>query len=349
VIYHFLPGEIYTAQFINFMRINKSCLINEHLFLLLYNNHTEMSFFDARDCKYTLSFFDILKKIFLLKKNDRIILHSYSHPYLYLALVLCWWNLHKTTWHIWGGDLYWHNELKTGKYKIYELFRRFTIKRFGYVSSDRFEYTLTKQYYATSAKNIFAYYPRFFFDVVQNVRHDYISIIIGNSRDPSNEHIEALKLISKYKNENIKIYVILSYGDCPAGYVDNINRIGKAYFGDKYIPITEMMDLKTYQQFLSNVDIMVCNHRRQQAWGNLLAMLKYGKKVFIRSGISTEEDFNGYGLRFFLTDNIEKMSFIDFQAFSEEDKYMNKTIITRMFSDNVVLSVWNNLFKIITG
>jgi hypothetical protein len=141
------------------------------------------------------------------------------------------------------------------------------------------------------------------------------------------------------------VYVILSYGDCPAGYVDNINRVGKTYFGDKYIPITEMMDLKTYQQFLSNADIMVCNHRRQQAWGNLLVMLKYGKKVFIRSGISTEEDFNEYGLKFFLTDDIESMSFSEFVEFQLSDAKQNDAILTKMFSNDGLFSIWDNLFK----
>lgn len=351
MIYHFLSQNMYADQFLDFMRKNKDLICCEHLFLFKNNGIVtgvnKNNSFSSDDSKKIFSFFDFLKIFLFLKRNDRIIFHSYSHPYLYFVAACCWWNLHKITWIIWGGDLYWYNTTKTGKYKIYEIFRRFTIKRFGYILSDQFEYRLAKRFYATAAKNIFADYPRKFFQFITDNIHDYTAILIGNSRDPSNEHIEALQLISRYKEENIKVYVILSYGDCPLGYVENIDRIGKSLFGEKYIAIKHMMDLKAYQEFLSTIDVMVCNHRRQQAWGNLLAILKYGKKVFIRSGISTEEDFNEYGLKFFLTDDIETMSFTDFKAFSENDKYRNENIITKMYSNETLLSKWNHVFTTI--
>jgi len=161
-----------------------------------------------------------------------------------------------------------------------------------------------------------------------------------------NEIKESKKLIlnpygaSKHKSFNIEtLENIITY------LKDKDIAIILVYFGDKYIPITEMMDLKTYQQFLSNADIMVCNHRRQQAWGNLLVMLKYGKKVFIRSGISTEEDFNEYGLKFFLTDDIESMSFSEFVEFQLSDAKQNDAILTKMFSNDGLFSIWDNLFK----
>ena len=40
-----------------------------------------------------------------------------------------------------------------------------------------------------------------------------INILIGNSATETNNHIEVLDLLSKFKNEDIKIYVPLSYGD----------------------------------------------------------------------------------------------------------------------------------------
>ena len=346
MIYHFLPQGNYADQFLSFMRLNKKNFSGEHKFLFLsYGENTENKSFCSDDSKDTFDFLSILKIFLCLKKHDAVIIHNYSHPYLYLACACVWWKLDRVVWKVWGGDLYWHTEVKKGKYKIYEFLRAFTIKRFGYVSTDHSEFELIKKYYNTGAKNIYTTYPRAFFEFPAHAPQDYVSILVGNSRDPSNEHIDALRLLSRFKDENIKVYVILSYGDCPDGYVDNINRIGKTYFGDKYIPITEMMDLKTYQQFLSNVDIMVCNHRRQQAWGNLLVMLKYGKKVFIRSGISTEEDFNEYGLKFFLTDNIESMSFSEFVEFQLSDAKQNDAILTKMFSNDGLFSIWNNLFK----
>ena len=40
-----------------------------------------------------------------------------------------------------------------------------------------------------------------------------INIQVGNSADPTNNHIEAFEMLRKYKHENVKIYVPLSYGN----------------------------------------------------------------------------------------------------------------------------------------
>ncbi|QEJ95415.1 hypothetical protein FUT79_09485 [Treponema phagedenis] len=346
MIYHFFPQGVYADQFIDFMRINAGKLYNEHKFLFLSYGETEPNkIFDSKDCANVYSFFSILKIFLFAKKNDRFVIHNYTHPYLYLSTACMCWKLKKIAWKIWGGDLYWYNSPKKNiKYKCYELFRKFTIKRFGYINAGAFEYNLAKEYYNIMGQNFEAMYPRSFFNFSIIKNSQYISILIGNSRAPQNEHIDALELLSKFKNENIKVYVPLSYGKCPEGYVESVNARGKTLFGDKYIAITDMMDLKNYQEFLSKIDIMVCNHNIQQGWGNLLVLLKFQKKVFIRRGISTEFDFTLHGLKFFFTDDIENMSFEEFKYFSQQDGELNESIITKMFSDETLVEQWNNFF-----
>jgi hypothetical protein len=40
-----------------------------------------------------------------------------------------------------------------------------------------------------------------------------LSILLGNSADPSNNHVEALERLLPYRDQDIKIYAPLSYGD----------------------------------------------------------------------------------------------------------------------------------------
>lgn len=352
MIYHFLPKSIYTEQFLDFMCDDINAFYDSHLFLILSNNinSKDNKYLDNKNIKNIFNFFSILKVFLCLKKNDRIIIHSYSNPYLYLASVCCCWNLSKIAWVIWGGDLYFYNMKKKIKYKCYELFRKFSIKRFGYIVTYKSEYALAKQYYNVIGKNINFLYPMKFFDVPQKqskIKNE-LFILVGNSRSMSNEHIEVLNILSKFKDENIRIFVPLSYGDVPEGYVDAVDKVGMEFFGIKYVPIKTIMDLKAYQEFLSSIDIMVCNHKRQEAWGNLFTLLRSGKKVFVRKNTATNIDFTSFGLKFSLTDDIIDMSFDEFQFLNDDDRLNNQKLLIRMFSKSNLIAIWNNIFKTIT-
>ena len=84
----------------------------------------------------------------------------------------------------------------------------------------------------------------------------------------------------KFKNEDIQIYVPLSYGD--KDYAKKVIDYGKSLFGDKFIGITEFIPYNEYICFLKNIDIAVFNHQRQQAMGNTINLLAMGKKVYFR-------------------------------------------------------------------
>lgn len=345
MFYHFLPQGIYAHQFINFMRSNKKEIFNNHVFLFLSHGEKEENVtFSANDSKNVFTFFSILKFFLCLKKNDRIIIHNYSHPYLYFASACCWWKLNNVAWLVWGGDLFFFNIVKNLKYKFYEMFRKIAIKRFAYIITYGSEYDLAKKYYNAKGKVLHFLYPMSFFKMPECQNKESIFILVGNSRSVSNEHIEALKLLAKFKDENIKVFVPLSYGECPSGYVESIDKLGTEIFGEKYIPIKTMMDLRIYQEFLATIDIMVCNHRRQEAWGTIFALLLNHKKVFVRKETPTNIDFTSFGLKFFLTDDVSSMTFDEFKYFNEVDGRSNEKILMRMFSKESLIDIWNNIF-----
>lgn len=346
MIYHFLPQGIYADQFVNFMRHNRDVILGKHLYLFLSHGEKEKNIsFSDNDSINVFSFFSVLKVFLFLKKTDRIIIHNYSHPYLYLVSACCWWKLNKVSWLVWGGDLYFFNIKKKLKYKLYEVFRKIAIKRFACIITYGSEYEMAKKYYHVKGKNIYFLYPMIFFDIPQGILKKELFILVGNSCSVSNEHIEALTLLSKFKKEKIKIFVPLSYGNSPSGYVESIDKFGMEHFGEKYVSIKNMMELKKYQEFLSNIDIMVCNHRRQEAWGNLFTLLLNRKKVFVRRETPTNIDFNNFGLKFYLTDDIPNMTFDEFKAFNLGDGENNEKVIKNMFSNKNLINIWNNIFK----
>ena len=344
MIYHIGEVNIYMERFVRFMRQNKTRLEGEHYYVF-YGNKTPK---DLDHCKYVKNLWALLKLFLFSKQEDRFVLHSYMYPWLYLSCFLTPWNSKKILWVIWGGDLYFYNEEKNFKYKCYEFLRRHTINRFRYVMGVEGDFILAQKYYKIRGQHLNGLYPMEFINTSTNESvlkaGDTINILVGNSADPSNNHIEIFYLLEKFKNDNIKLYVPLSYGGTP-DYINEVDRIGTELFGEKYISMKEFMEINRYNEFLSTVHVLVCNHERQQALGNIFALLYLGKKVYIKERITTVDFFNSYGLKFSFVHDIDKFSLEEFIYLSLEDKRKNYEILRYIYSSDHLISVWSNIFQ----
>jgi len=116
-------------------------------------------------------------------------------------------------------------------------------------------------------------------------------------------------------------------------------------YGDKFRPLERNLPLEEYQKFLDSVDVAIFNHDRQQALGNILALLHLGKKVFIKNDITTWDFLNKKGLTLYNTYDIDKLSFEEFVFMDESLKEKNKKIIEKEFSEEKCVELWKNIFN----
>ncbi|WPP47387.1 TDP-N-acetylfucosamine:lipid II N-acetylfucosaminyltransferase [Pseudomonas sp. AN-1] len=224
-----------------------------------------------------------------LNRAEKVILHGLFDPKIIIILSSMPWLLRNCYWIIWGGDLYVRNlEKKNWKWHLGELFRSFVIKRIGHlVTYIEGDVDLARKWYGATGKHheCLMYTSNLYSDPNAISSHKKtINIQVGNSADPSNNHIEALKKLLPYKDSDIKIHVPLSYGD--QAYASTVIRQGSEWFGEKLKPLTDFMPLEEYLELLGDIDIAMFNHRRQQAMGNTITLLGLGKKVFLRSDVT---------------------------------------------------------------
>lgn len=116
---------------------------------------------------------------------------------------------------------------------------------------------------------------------------------LGNSSTDTNNHIDALHFLKEI-NWQGEIITPLSYGSKP--YAKKIIELGKGYFDEKFIPLTELMPLDRYQQLMNSCGIVWMNHIRQQAAGNLLAALYMGKAVIMNRNNNLYKTFRDWGM-----------------------------------------------------
>lgn len=277
-----------------------------------------------------------------MHKAEKIILHGLFDIRIIQMLFFTPWLLKKCHWVMWGSDLYVYQfSDRDNTFKRREFFRNFVIKNVGflitYIPGDA---ALAREWYKAKGQVLecIMYTSNLYKDHKLDVdTSQSINIQLGNSADPSNEHIDALEKLLKFKNENINIYVPLSYG--PAGlstYTENVIKQGKEWFGKKFKPMLSFMPFDEYLHFLSTVDIAIFNHKRQQAMGNTIALLGLEKTVYIRSETTQWEFFHLKGIKIGDINQLNSLDKIDVKTNSE--------IIKKYFSEEQYLQQLKNIF-----
>lgn len=351
MLFHLVDSKSpYSLELYNFFSRYKESFNTDMTFVSYSRNVIEEK---GIQIVYITSFLDFLKLFANFKKEDRVIFHSFFHPYLYLLSVTFFWKLHLITWVIWGGDLFLYakrTERLPIKYRIYDVFRKFSIRRFRYVAveGDKVDYLLAKSYYnITKDSFIKLLYPldwsaKQFFSVRENPKP--FKVLLGNSADPSNNHIELLTLLSKHESEDIVLYLPLSYGG-NLEYVNSVISLGKQLFGEKFVPLVKMMDKKSYIEFLSDIDCVIFGHDRQQGLGNIRLLIMMGKKIFIKSNNSSNDYLKELGIQYYFTEDIANLSFDQLKCYSTQQAENNITMLEKEYRDENVLKNWQNFIS----
>ena len=148
------------------------------------------------------------------------------------------------------------------------------------------EYTMIKQAlnFRRFPEYIFFNYGSLEKNLIKNFNKKIVNgnnILVGNSATDTNNHIEIFDLLNTLVlDDSTKIICPLSYGN--ETYKKNIINIGNNMLGERFDPLVEFMDIDDYISKIISCKVVIMNHVRQQAFGNIITMLYLGAKVFLR-------------------------------------------------------------------
>jgi len=286
-----------------------------------------------------------------LRTSSKIFFHHLPH-----GPALIFWSLFpallsKTTWIIWGADLYIYKEAKKSfSHRFYEYFRKRIIRQVPYIASlIREDYEKAVEVYKARAEYIQVMYPvpvnylNFPGKSDSGQRQDCKKILIGNSGDPSNNHFELIKKLESLRNSDIKIYCPLSYGGNPL-YINSVIAKGEEIFGNRFIPILELIKPEKYLDLIFDIDIVMMNHERQQGLGNIFPLLYFRKKVFLRRDTTSFRYFEGLGCRIFDIIPIDNFTESDL-VFKDGDLLVNQEIIGQLQSEDNCIMMWEQILN----
>lgn len=278
----------------------------------------------------------------LLKNSDKVYLHFFSTgPILfYYAFFNSWFK--KTSWVMWGSDVY-HFKLKKHPLKkwVYERIRKILIPKFNKFLGDENDFQELKRAY--KPKGEFAYISYVIPGLDQSRSTAQVSspvhVLLGNSGDRANRHLEALDILSVYKDENIKLILPMNYG-VDLDYRAEVEKKAKNLFGDKVWIIKDYLALEDYMKILEQVTIAVMNHKTQRGNGNLLKLLQLGVKVYMNDEISLYETYKKQGIFTRAVKDIDQMSFTDFIHISNVIGKENPKLVKQFYNRDRVINTW---------
>lgn len=342
---HIWKNEKFTDPYIQF--INKYFNQNEHLFMIIGGLETKFGP-NKNVIQVSRRFEDFFRLLFAMNLSNKIYLHSLFFPkILILLLFLQPWLLKKCYWVVWGGDLYDYLKPRNNFKSIsFEFMRAFIIRRFcGLITHIKGDYELAKKWYHVRGKYHYSFmYPSNLykdFPVSYKSKNEDISYIqVGNSADPSNNHIEIFEKLHSLNLKNIRIICPLSYGN--KEYAESIVIRGKELFGNNFEPLLNFLPIDKYLEILSNIDIAIFNHNRQQAVGNITTLLGLGKKVYIRDDITTWLFCKEHGLKVYSINN-EFHTLLS--PINKKTKNKNVEKVKEHFSITKLTDDWKKIFE----
>lgn len=257
-------------------------------------------------------------------------------------------RLKKIIWCVWGHDLY-PIDISGIKRRLSAKVRELISKRF-YAIGIGFKYDsveIRKRY--GSIKVVYTPYGyvegnKAMIDNVLATRkkasNAALKVLIGHSAYDFLNYSDTLQLLKKYKNENIKIAMVLAYGDME--YAKSVKHEALSIFGrDKIDVLDKIGTLKEYREYLASVDVCILNFKKQAALSNFYDLCYMEKKIYLARGgvlaLAAEQE----GMETHYVDDIKNESFEEFS------KIGNNKINERRFGEFYVdednyLKMWRD-------
>jgi hypothetical protein len=313
----------------------------------------DVYFADAPDNVIQLKKQTSLKFLIAAHLAERVIFNGLFSHNTVLSFAFMPWVLRKAIWLPWGGDLYNRNYLLSSNItKVSDWVKRQFVRSLYAIATPTLgDYETAKKWYGGRSKYIESGCNVFNFELedlnrLVEERQDNkmpFRIQIGNSGDPTNEHLEILRVLGRFVEENIEVVAPLTYGN--KDYIESVTKLGHDMFGTKFLPLTQFMSPSEYNKYLSTIDVVIMNHRRQQGFGNLVIALYLGSKIFIRREISTWDYLSSdMGCVLNDTGEISTHSFHGFVRNDTEVVNQNRGAVVHLFDRKWQKMMWKRLY-----
>lgn len=249
----------------------------------------------------------------------------------------------KIIWRTWGHDVkvlpYKNNLLKNIVKLVYNFLYRNKIKQFYAVgcASDVdvvkiksfFGNIRTVRIHYSFVKNRLNNLQSIFDNMHQS---DCLKVLLGHSGCDTDNHIELLYKLKPYKDENMQIFLPLTYGD--SKYINQVISTAKNIFAEKVTVIDKHIPYYDYAKFISGIDVAIMDQTHSAALGNINLLAFFKKKIFVNKNGDLAKALLDKNCEVYTTEDIGKISFDSFSSNDELNSSKIKALVGRVLSNS---------------
>lgn len=178
--------------------------------------------------------------------------------------------------------------------------------------------------------------------------HNY-NIWLGNSGAVENCHRQILLRLAHLRDQDIRIYCPLSYGNKRKRYAANVEKLGKFIYGEKFVALKDYMPKQEYFALFNSIDVAIFNNNRQQGMGNIEEMLRQGKKVYMRTTTPMWSWYRKRGNTIFDVRELRGITLKELTQFDEKTAWKNIEADMRLRKNKWAIRAWRKVLSSITA
>lgn len=157
------------------------------------------------------------------------------------------------------------------------------------------------------------------------------NILLGNSASLFGNHIDIMKQIVPFIDNDVNIICPLSYAGTPR-YVQEVIKQGKQLFGNNFVPLTTYLTLEEYTKTIRSCNRFVMGMIQQAATCNCLTSMWDGIKIYAPKRSMNYIQYNNMGIKIYSIED-------DFGRESD-GQYDNLSINRKIIEDNYSYRAW---------
>ncbi|WP_214195932.1 TDP-N-acetylfucosamine:lipid II N-acetylfucosaminyltransferase [Rosenbergiella collisarenosi] len=199
--------------------------------------------------------------------------HGQFNAYLWLALLTGRVKKHQFHWHIWGADLY--EASQALKFKMFYALRRRAQGRIAGVYATLGDLSVYHQRYPKVPSHKL-YFPTKMSatELPKTATVQPLTILLGNSGDPTNKHCQALTQIAQQFGQQVKIIIPMGYPQNNQQYIASVQtQAAQLFEADQVEILTEKLDFEAYLKVVAQCNLGYFIFARQQGIGTLSVLI----------------------------------------------------------------------------
>ncbi len=202
------------------------------------------------------------------------------------------------------------------------------------------DYNILKQNYPLCAKFIDFNYATIEEMVSNKDMFEGKNILLGNSANMTNNHIESIDYLKNVELDIIKVICPLSYS-VKEEYVSYIKKYGQESLGGAFVPLIDFIEKTEYDILLKSCQFAIMNHIRSQAAGNIVALLYRGTTIYMHPKSTLFHFLKNNGL---IVRSVQELVEKGLEAITLTEMENNRRKIQQLFGKKVVQDKYTHIF-----